>query len=104
MPTNSQIEVTLKAELTKFLELFGFITYDEGFPGERWCMLMSTRLKEDTFRFLVILMVQEWMENGITKITQWATLKRMKMWEVVFMVKEDIEKGLVAIVEIAEGL
>ncbi|KAF8440647.1 hypothetical protein BGX38DRAFT_1332077 [Terfezia claveryi] len=90
MSQNSQVEDSLKAELTEFLKLYGFLTYEEGTPGRRWCTLMSARLLEEIVDTLIKLIVGEWMETGITKMSEFESTQNMNYSEVMAMVKEHV--------------
>ncbi|KAF8440635.1 hypothetical protein BGX38DRAFT_1144508 [Terfezia claveryi] len=96
-------ENVLKADLTRFLKAYGFLTYDDSTPGTRWYILMTHRVSEEKFQMLVNLIVQEWIKIGITRMGEWIALRGKKLWELVFMVKEDVETQLVAL-GIAEWL
>ncbi|KAF8433064.1 hypothetical protein BGX38DRAFT_1276319 [Terfezia claveryi] len=99
MPTNTLSEKLFKAELIQFLQEYNFVHYDDTTPGTRWCILKSSRIELKMFQNLVNLIVQEWMRQGITKMTQFETRKGMKLREVVVMVREHVEKHLRAMEE-----
>ncbi|KAF8432301.1 hypothetical protein BGX38DRAFT_1276305 [Terfezia claveryi] len=99
----SELETVLKTDLTRFLKSYGFLTYDDSTPGTRWYILMSHRTSEEKFRIFLNLIVQEWIEIGITRMAEWITLRGKKVWQLVIMVKEDVETQLAAL-SIAEWL
>ncbi|KAF8448469.1 hypothetical protein BGX38DRAFT_1142768 [Terfezia claveryi] len=104
MSTDWDIQELLKLQLMQFLRHYGFVTYDESTPGSRWCILMGTTIMEEMFQFFLNYTVQAWIEEDITTMTDFIYLRDMKLWEIVIMVKEDVEKGFAAMVEHTEGL
>ncbi|KAF8440707.1 hypothetical protein BGX38DRAFT_1272845 [Terfezia claveryi] len=82
MSTNSRVENLLKAELTEFLKVHRFLAYEDGTRGRRWCMLMNSRLAEEIVHSLIKLIVEKWMENGITKMSELESTQGMNLLQV----------------------
>ncbi|KAF8433141.1 hypothetical protein BGX38DRAFT_1276223 [Terfezia claveryi] len=78
-------------ELLRFLVAHDFLTYDLSI--ELW-ILISTIITEERLETLIKLIVADWRQNGITKMSEFETLKGMTLDEVVAMVREKRELGL----------
>ncbi|KAF8448468.1 hypothetical protein BGX38DRAFT_1270259 [Terfezia claveryi] len=94
---NCPDDKVLNAELREFLKTYDFL---DGTPGTHGCILMSSKLTKERFDTLIKLIVKEWIEKGITKTSEFETLKGMKLWEVVIMVKKHLEYHLRAMGEV----
>ncbi|KAF8432313.1 hypothetical protein BGX38DRAFT_1276801 [Terfezia claveryi] len=90
MTSNCPVKELLKTKLTDFLKLYGFLTYDDGTPGTRWWILMNSRLTEEMFHTVIMLIVEEWMEMGITQMSEFESTQVMNLDEVISMVEEQV--------------
>ncbi|KAF8437772.1 hypothetical protein BGX38DRAFT_1273897 [Terfezia claveryi] len=70
MSTNSQVEDSLIGELMEFLRGHGVLTYGDGITGSRCGILMGCRLAELEIHTLIKLIVEEWMKDGIIKMSE----------------------------------
>ncbi|KAF8429409.1 hypothetical protein BGX38DRAFT_1278224 [Terfezia claveryi] len=70
MTTNSPVEDFLKAELMEFLKVHGILLCGDGTPGTRCCILMGCRLAEEKVHTLIKLIVEEWMNDRVTKMSE----------------------------------
>ncbi|KAF8432322.1 hypothetical protein BGX38DRAFT_1276810 [Terfezia claveryi] len=87
--TNSDPVIdVLGSELLGFLNIYDFLTWDEG--TGLW-ILMDARLMEEMLEILISAIVEDWMEDGITTMSEFETLKGMNLDEVVAMVEEQGE-------------
>ncbi|KAF8432323.1 hypothetical protein BGX38DRAFT_1334065 [Terfezia claveryi] len=88
MSTNSYpVQDVLGAELLEFLTLHNWLTWDEG--TKLW-ILMSSKITGEMLDNLIWVIVEEWIENGITKMSEFGTLKRMNSDRVVAIVEEQV--------------
>ncbi|KAF8432907.1 hypothetical protein BGX38DRAFT_1276365 [Terfezia claveryi] len=95
MTTNCLVEDFLKAELTDFLKLHGYLTYDDCNPRTRWCILMTSKLTVEMFHILATLIVKDWMEKGVTKMIELESKQGYNLEEVVSIVGEQVRDYLV---------
>ncbi|KAF8433140.1 hypothetical protein BGX38DRAFT_1276222 [Terfezia claveryi] len=88
MTTNGDpVEDVFESDLLRFLVAHDFLTYDSRIG--LW-ILMSTIITEERLDTLIELIVADWRQNGITKMSEFETLKGMTLDEVVAMVREKV--------------
>ncbi|KAF8432311.1 hypothetical protein BGX38DRAFT_1276799 [Terfezia claveryi] len=97
MPTDDYrypVEDVLGSDLFDFLSLNGFLTWD---AGTKLWILMGSSLTEEMFDPLIEVMVEEWIDNGITTMSEFKTLKGMNSDMVVAMVAKRVMGYLAAL-------
>ncbi|KAF8433060.1 hypothetical protein BGX38DRAFT_1276314 [Terfezia claveryi] len=95
MTTNScPVEDVLADELLGFLNIYDSFAWD---PETKLWTLMSSRITQDMLDTIIMM---GWMEDGITRKSDYETLMNMTSDEVVAMVEEITEERFHTIIEL----